>query len=100
MSALRCASTVLPPRPCALGWPGAVKAGKLYSEAVPLSNRPIEKTDIFMKRTRQSTLAVVMLAFFVLAARGAGGKFYSDDPIQREPETRDASNARPLDIDL
>lgn len=30
----------------------------------------------------------------------AGPKFYADDPIAREPETRDASGAAPYDIDL
>jgi hypothetical protein len=35
-----------------------------------------------------------------MRAGGATGKFYPDDPITREPETRDASNAKPKDIDL
>ena len=30
----------------------------------------------------------------------AGRKFYSDDPLTREPETQDASGAEPVDIDL
>ena len=34
------------------------------------------------------------------AARTAGPRFYDDDPIAREPESRDASGAEPLDIDL
>lgn len=34
------------------------------------------------------------------ALRGAAPKFYGDDPLQREPETQDASKVQPWDIDL
>ena len=29
---------------------------------------------------------------------GAGQKFYPDDPIWRDPETQDASAAKPIDL--
>ena len=48
-----------------------------------------------MMRIRCSLSVIVMLALFVLAAGGAAGKFYPDDPILREPESRDAANAKP-----
>ncbi len=41
--------------------------------------------------------AVVMLT---AAPRGATVRFYSDDPLTREPETQDASKVQPWDIDL
>src|SRR5688572_2085061 len=48
--------------------------------------------------------AVAVLAGAVLllteAPRGATGRFRSDDPLAREPETQDASKAKPWDIDL
>ena len=34
----------------------------------------------------------------VTVLSGAGQKFYPDDPIWRDPETQDASGARPIDI--
>ena len=40
--------------------------------------------------------AVAAAAVTVLS--GAGQKFYRDDPIWRDPETQDASGARPIDI--
>jgi len=43
---------------------------------------------------------LLVLAFSMMWAGAATGKFYPDDPITREPETRDASNAKPKDIDL
>jgi hypothetical protein len=43
---------------------------------------------------------LLVLAFSMTRAGAATGKFYPDDPITREPETRDASNAKPKDIDL
>ena len=44
-----------------------------------------------------------LIAAFVLqsvAPRGATPKFYSDDPLQREPETQDASRVQEWEIDL
>lgn len=46
------------------------------------------------------TAALAALLFAVLAARAAEPRFYRDDPLQREPETADASGAQPWDIDL
>jgi hypothetical protein len=45
-------------------------------------------------------LSLFMLALGLVAAGGAVGKFYPDDPIAREPETRDAAKAEAKDIDL
>lgn len=57
-----------------------------------------------MRRTQLSFgLATILTAACLLAgvsAQTAGKKFYSDDPLNREPETQDASGAKPWDIDL
>jgi hypothetical protein len=45
-------------------------------------------------------LSLLLVLAFSIMAGGAAGKFYPDDPITREPETRDISNAQPRDIDL
>ena len=42
--------------------------------------------------------AAIAAGAAVLSLNGAGQKFYSDDPIWRDPETQDASAVRPLDI--
>jgi hypothetical protein len=42
----------------------------------------------------------VALVLLAPAPRGATVRFYRDDPMQREPETQDASKAAPWDIDL
>ena len=34
------------------------------------------------------------------APRGAAPRFYADDPLQREPETQDASQVQEWEIDL
>jgi hypothetical protein len=44
------------------------------------------------------TLTVAAMA--VAAAFGATPRFYDDDPIQHEPASRSAANAKPLDIGL
>ena len=49
------------------------------------------------------SLLVVLTAAFALqtaSPRGAAPKFYSDDPLQREPETQDASKVQEWEIDL
>ncbi len=49
------------------------------------------------------SILLALTASFVLptaAPRGAAPKFYSDDPIQREPETQDASKVEKWEIDL
>ena len=53
--------------------------------------------------TRYScSLLAVVAALIALsdAPRGATVKFYGDDPLQREPETQDASNVQEWEIDL
>ena len=48
--------------------------------------------------------AIVVAAIVVAAAfatgRAATPRFYADDPLPREPETQDASGARPSNVDL
>jgi hypothetical protein len=51
-----------------------------------------------MRRTL--ALGLLMVAAAVVAAAGADRFFFDDDPIAREPESRSAANARPLDIEL
>ncbi|HTY63768.1 MAG TPA: hypothetical protein VMG30_16085 [Acidobacteriota bacterium] len=48
---------------------------------------------------RKSAIAMILLAFLVSPA-GAQQRFYSDDPISREPAKSDASKAQMRDIDL
>jgi hypothetical protein len=50
--------------------------------------------------TRTATLGLILLAFVVSPAGAQQRKFYDDDPILREPSTRDASGAKNRDIDL
>src|SRR4029453_3365105 len=45
------------------------------------------------------TLAVTF-ALQTASPRGAAPKFYSDDPLQREPETQDAAKVQEWEIDL
>ncbi len=50
---------------------------------------------------RTCTAAGILLLLAVLASPAAGQrKFYADDPIVREPETKDASAAKPREIHL
>jgi hypothetical protein len=54
-------------------------------------------------RLRLLAPAVAGLACALLlntGVRGASVRFFSDDPLQREPETQDASGAQPWDLDL
>ena len=53
-----------------------------------------------MPRRLSLLLSLFMLELGLVAAGGAAGKFFPDDPIAREPETRDASKAAAKDIDL
>jgi hypothetical protein len=54
----------------------------------------------------QRLILIALFAFIVAvvlqtaAPRGATLKFYSDDPLQREPETQDASKVQEWEIDL
>jgi hypothetical protein len=45
-------------------------------------------------------LALTMDVVSTTAQQGAARKFYSDDPLTREPETQDASGVQEWDIDL
>jgi hypothetical protein len=49
---------------------------------------------------RALALVSLMVVAAVVAAAGADRFFFDDDPIAREPESRSAANARPLDIEL
>jgi hypothetical protein len=55
-------------------------------------------------RHRAALCALATLAGVLLltpaSPRGANVRFYPDDPIQREPETQNASDVQPWDIDL
>jgi hypothetical protein len=44
--------------------------------------------------------AVILALATGLVGSAAGPRFYADDPLAREPESRDASNAAPIDIGL
>jgi hypothetical protein len=55
---------------------------------------------MFMLKRFSFLSLLFVLAFSMTRAGAATGKFYPDDPITREPETRDASKAQPRDIDL
>lgn len=46
------------------------------------------------------SLALLAIAILSLHLKAAGPRFYSDDPLMREPETQDASAARESDVDL
>lgn len=50
-----------------------------------------------LRRSLSSLLAWTILS---TVAAGTATKFFDDDPLVREPETQDASNAAPRDIDL
>ncbi len=52
------------------------------------------------RRRAISLAACGLLAGALGITQAAGPKFYSDDPLAREPETQDASGAQPWDIDL
>jgi hypothetical protein len=57
-----------------------------------------------MARRHHPTLCLLLVGSVCLlqpaAPRSASVRFYADDPQQREPETRDASNVQAWDIDL
>src|ERR1700752_1721542 len=54
----------------------------------------------WLRRTLFPAALSVVLALWAATSSGGTFKFYNDDPILREPETRDASGAKPWDIDL
>ena len=51
-------------------------------------------------RARLLVGLTILAAIAIAPAFTAGQKFYPDDPIQREPESRDASGVQPWDIGL
>lgn len=56
-----------------------------------------------MTASRASLVALVALFAFVLSGmtlRGAAQKFYTDDPLMREPESQDASKVQEWDVVL
>jgi len=48
----------------------------------------------------RTAIGAALAALFILPGRAAGPRFYSDDPIAREPESQNAAGARPEDIGL
>jgi hypothetical protein len=52
------------------------------------------------RRLAATVVSVGLVVVALAVVRTAGPKFLSDDPLAREPETRDASGAQPWDIDL
>ena len=48
----------------------------------------------------RALVAVAGALLITVTSSGNGRKFYDDDPLQREPETQDASAAQEQDIDL
>ena len=52
------------------------------------------------RRSAISLAACGLLAGVLATAQSVEQKFFSDDPLTREPETQDASGAQPWDINL
>jgi hypothetical protein len=55
---------------------------------------------ILKMHVRRALLPIVLAAALATSASTNGPRFYPDDPLQREPEARDASGAKPWDIGL
>ena len=53
-----------------------------------------------LTRRRVTTTATLLVVAGAITASTANRKFYSDDPIAREPDSQDAVKAEPWDIDL
>src|SRR5688572_1571155 len=51
-------------------------------------------------RSAATGCLALILALTIALVFTAGPKFYPDDPLQREPESRDASGAKSSDIGL
>jgi hypothetical protein len=47
---------------------------------------------------RSSAPSIFALLLLAGTLRGSGQKFYTDDPLWRDPETQDASKAQPIDL--
>ena len=63
------------------------------------STRAATARSVSTVRMRTTVIAVGALVA-VLVAHGQGRKFYDDDPLWYEPETRDASGVEDRDVDL
>ena len=55
---------------------------------------------LFRIRSASIGCLALILVLAIAPVFTAGPKFYPDDPLQREPESRDASSAKPSDIGL
>ena len=58
-------------------------------------------TSTIASRARSATLVILLVVALGLCARSVstnGLHFYPDDPIAREPESQDASQAKPYEI--
>src|SRR6476661_7358428 len=53
-----------------------------------------------MTTLRAAASALVVALALGLVTSAAGPRFYADDPLVREPESRDASKAAPTDVGL
>ena len=51
-------------------------------------------------RRRLGLIALLTVAAAAATASTSGRRFYDDDPIAREPESRSAAGAKPLNIEL
>src|SRR4029450_11138999 len=87
-------------RRCASSWRRDRKA--ITSSSAAARHCEVVKIVIKNRRLILCTLVALTAAFVLQTAspRGAAPKFYSDDPLQREPETQDAAKVQELEIDL
>ncbi|HYI91959.1 MAG TPA: hypothetical protein VEX68_00305 [Bryobacteraceae bacterium] len=56
--------------------------------------------NLFLQRLKASVVTLVILVALTASGATTGRKFYTDDPLTREPETQDASIVQSWDIDL
>ena len=82
------------PHRCASSWPRATRGSSSSSRRKPRSKEIVDESP--NRRVRRAPCFVGVLA----VGHTAEPKFFSDDPLAREPETQDASGAQPWDIDL
>ena len=71
----------------------------------PVTREPAPPANHLRLRSMRVRPALALLAVAVIAAAGtassaAGRRFYTDDPLLREPESQDASGVAAWDIDL
>ena len=65
-----------------------------------MQHRPLTSRRLTRTRLRRRRSSAPSLAASHAPVRTATPRFFSDDPLQREPESADASKAPPRDIDL